>query len=283
VSAANGDYRKVPWLLRRAAISYFPSPRVFLNLRGEQAGAPGTSPFIGFGDFHPPTEAQLAASFPPDRCREDFARLRRLARLPDTTAEVETIGHELGAPAADMILGAGFTKTRLEAPDLARFRIVLLATHALLPDELQCLSEPSILVSVPPRSPNADPGFLRTSDIDKLKLDADLVVLSACDTAGPDARTGESLSGLARAFFRAGAHGLLVTHWPIVSGAAIPLMIGTFPGGVGASGTTEALRRAQLEMIDTAGTGKKPIELSYPNYWAAFALIGDGVKAPPGA
>jgi CHAT domain-containing protein len=284
VTAANGDYRKVPWLLRRVALSYFPSPRVFLNLRGQQAGTPGSSPFIGFGDFHPATEAQLAASFPPNRCQEDFARLRRLARLPDTRTEVETIGRELGAPPADMILGEGFTKARLMAPDLARYRIVLLATHAFLPDALHCLSEPSIVVSVPPRSPNADPGFLRTSEIDKLKLDADLVVLSACDTAGPDARTGESLSGLARAFFRAGAHGLLVTHWPIVSGAAIPLMIGTFSGGAGLDGTAEALRRAQLAMIDTAGTGNKPIELSYPNYWAAFALIGDGVRGrPPGA
>ncbi len=285
VTAANGDYRKVPWLLHRVALSYFPSPRVFVNLREQQAGAPGTRSFIGFGDFQPPTPAQLAASFPPNRCQDDFARLRLLARLPDTKMEVETIGHELGAGPADIILGPGFTKARLMMPDLEHFRIVLLATHALLPDELKCQSEPSIIVSVPARSANADPGFLRTSDIDKLKLEADLVVLSACDTAGPDARTGESLSGLARAFFRAGAHGLLVTHWPIVSGAAVPLMIGTVPGGAGgAEGTAEALRRAQLQMIDTAGSGKKPIELSYPNYWAAFALIGDGIRTPmPGA
>ena len=229
VSAANGDYRKVPWLLRRVALSYFPSPRVFVNLRKQQIGAPGIRSFIGFGDFQPSTQAQLAASFPPGRCQDDFARLRRLARLPDTKAEVDTIGRELGAGPADLILGLGFTKARLAMPDLARYRIVLLATHALLPDELKCQSEPSIVVSVPARSASADPGFLRTSDIDRVKLDADLVVLSACDTAGPDARTGESLSGLARAFFRAGAHGLLVTHWPIVSGAAVPLMIGTVP------------------------------------------------------
>jgi CHAT domain-containing protein len=284
VSAANGDYRKVPWLLRRAALSYFPSPRVFVNLRKEQIGAPGTRPFIGFGDFQPPTVAQLAASFPPNRCRDDFARLRLLARLPDTKTEVETIGHELGAGPEDIILGPGFTKARLRTPDLARYRIVLFATHALLPDELKCQSEPSTVVSVPPRSANADPGFLTTSEIDGLKFDADLVALSACDTAGPDGRIGESLSGLARAFFRAGARGLLVTHWPIVSGAAVPLMIGTVPGAAGAEGTAEALRRAQLQMIDTAGSGNKPIELSYPNYWAAFALIGDGIRARvPGA
>jgi CHAT domain-containing protein len=285
VSAANGDYRKVPWLVRRVALSYFPSPRVFVNLREQQIGAPGRSPFIGFGDFQPPTQAQLAASFPPDRCPDDFATLRLLPRLPGTKTEVETIGRELGAGPADIILGPGFTKARLAMPDLGRYRIVLLATHAALPDALKCQSEPSIIVSVPPRSANADPGFLTTSEIDKLKLDADLVVLSACETAGPDARTGESLSGLARAFFRAGAHGLLVTHWSIVSSAAVPLMIGTFPAAAGAEGTAEALRRAQLQMIDTAGSsGERPIELSYPNHWAAFALIGDGIRARiPGA
>jgi CHAT domain-containing protein len=279
VSAANGDYRKVPWLLRRVALSYFSSPRVFINLRQQQIGAPGTRPFIGFGDFQPPTARQLAASFPPDRCRDDAARLRLLARLPDTRTEVATIGHELGAGPGDLNLGSGFTKARLSMPDLARYRIVHLATHALLPDELKCQSEPSVVVSVPSRSATADPGFLRTSEIDRLKLDADLVVLSACDTAGPDGRVGESLSGLARAFFRAGAHGLLVTHWPIASGAAVALMIGTVPSAAGPEGAAEALRRAQLEMIDTAGSENKPIELSYPNYWAAFALIGDGIGA----
>ncbi|HEY3909075.1 MAG TPA: CHAT domain-containing tetratricopeptide repeat protein [Stellaceae bacterium] len=283
VTAANGDYRNVPWLVRRFALSYFPSPRVFVNLRGQQAVASGSRPFIGFGDFVPPTAAQLARTFPPDRCHDDFEALRRLERLPDTRTEVVTIGRRLGAGPGDMVLGAGFTKARLMGADLARYRIVLLATHALLPSDLKCQAEPSILVSVPPRSPSADPGFLHTSDIDRLRLDADLVVLSACSTAGPDARTGESLSGLARAFFRGGAHGLLVTHWTIVSGAAIPLMIGTFPGG-GGVGTAQALRRAQLQMIDSAGTANKPIELSYPNYWAAFALIGDGVRArTPGA
>ena len=90
----------------------------------------------------------------------------------------------------------------------------------------------------------------------------------------------ESLSGLARAFFRAGARGVMVTHWSIASDAAVPLMINTFPTGGAASNTARALRQAQLQMIDTAGTGSKPIELSYPNYWGAFALIGDGVRGP---
>jgi CHAT domain-containing protein len=276
ISAGNGDYRGVPWLLRRVALSYFPSPRIFVNLREKGSGSSGAQPFIGFGDFRPASKAQLAAAFPPDRCGEDFRALSGLESLPDTKVEVTAIGQRLGAGARDIILGESFTKARVISPDVGRSRIVLLATHALLPADLKCQPGPSIVVSVPPNSPNAEVGFLRPGDIEKLKLDAELVVLSACSTAGPNAKTGESLSGLARAFFRAGAHGILVTHWSIASGAAVPLMINTFAA---TSDTAQALRQAQLQMIDTAGNGNNPIELSYPNFWAAFTLIGDGVRS----
>jgi CHAT domain-containing protein len=188
--------------------------------------------------------------------------------------EVTAIGSKLGAAPRDMILGEAFTKLRVMSPDVGRSRIVLLATHALLPTDLKCQPGPSIVVSVPANSPNAEAGFLRPGDIEKLKLDAELVVLSACSTAGLNAQIGESLSGLARAFFRAGAHGVLVTHWSIASGAAVQRMVDTFGA---ASDTAQALRQAQLQMIDTAGSGNNPIELSYPNFWAAFTLIGDGI------
>jgi CHAT domain-containing protein len=139
------------------------------------------------------------------------------------------------------------------------------------------------VVSVPPRAPTANDGFLRASDVENLKLDADLVALSACSTAGSGPAVGDSLSGLARAFFRGGAHGLLVTHWDVVTGAAVPLMIGTFGAGGGTRDSALALQAAQLKMIDAAGSsGDAPIEISHPNYWAAFVLIGDGVRAAPG-
>jgi len=176
---------------------------------------------------------------------------------------------------------ARITKARLASPDLAQYRIVLLATHAFLPDTLRCLSEPAITVSAPPGAPNADGEFLRVSEIDNLKLNADLVALSACDTAGAGG-VGESLSGLARSVFRAGGRGLLVTHWDVVTGASVPLMIGTFAGG-GARDSAQALRAAQLRMVESAGTSQQaPIEISHPNYWAAFVLIGDGIRGAPG-
>jgi CHAT domain-containing protein len=277
----NGDYRQVPFLVRRVALSYVPAPRILVNIRKGHTAGEGLRPFIGFGDFRPASVSQLAASFPSDRCGEDSRLLQGLRPLPETRTQVTTIGKQLGAGAGDMLLGEAFTKQRLAAPDLGQYRIVLLATHAFLPgNTLRCITEPAITVSAPPRAGNAADEFERVGDIEKLKLNADLVALSACDTSG--ASGGESLSGLARAFFLAGAHGLMVSHWDVVTGASVPLMIGTF--GAGTADSAQALRTAQLRMIDSAGSGAQaPIEISHPNYWAAFVLIGDGVRRAPGA
>jgi CHAT domain-containing protein len=289
-TAGNGDYdyRRVPFLLRQFALSYVPAPRTFVDLRRIKTGSPGIRPFIGFGDFRPASDRQIAALFSPDRCAQDNRLLHQLGPLPGTRTEVEAIGRQLGAASGDIILGDQFTKARLVGQDLSAYRIIHLATHALLPTQLgQCQTDPAILTSVPAAAPSAGAGFLGVDDIEKLKTDADLVVLSACDTAGPSNGAGESLSGLAQAFFRAGTRGLLVTQWGARDLAAMRLMTGTLaPAAGGAPGdTAQALRAAQLRMIDTAGSAADaPMLMSHPYVWAPFVLIGDGVRAhAPGA
>jgi CHAT domain-containing protein len=209
-----------------------------------------------------------------------------LQALPATRAQVTTIGQQLGASAGDIILGDEFTKQRLERTDLAQYRNILLATHAFLPaGTLRCMTDPAIVVSPPPRAANADAAFLRPRDIERLKLNADLVALSACNTSG--AQGGESLAGLARSFFLAGSRGLLLTHWDVVTGASVPLMIETFGAGGGTTNSSQALQAAKLRLIDSAGsTTELPVEISHPNFWAAFVLVGDGVRghaAGPGS
>jgi CHAT domain-containing protein len=288
VSVSGGDYRKVPWLLRRFAVNFIPAPRTFVDLRRIKGGSPGTRPFIGFGDFRPANERQIGALFPPDRCGDDNRNLHLLGRLEGTKTEVVTIGRQLGAQSSDIFLADAFTKPRVTEAPLGQYRIIHLATHALLPAELgKCQTEPAILTSVPGNAPSADVGFLRPKDIEKLKLDADLVVLSACDTAGPGDGAGESLSGLAQAFFRAGTRGMLVTHWAALDVAAMRLMTGTLAAsrGAGSGDTAEALRQAKLHMIDGAGSEKDtPLLLAHPFAWAPFVLIGEGVRSrPPGS
>jgi CHAT domain-containing protein len=149
----------------------------------------------------------------------------------------------------------------------------------MLPRDFSCWAEPMLIVSADTAE---DDGLLLASEVAELELDADLVVLSACNTAAPGggSSAAESLSGLARAFFYAGARSLLVTHWPIPDQPTQRLMSELF-GAIAAEdlATADALRRAQTSLIDDQ-------KLSHPLNWAAFSVVGDGgqrLQAQPSA
>lgn len=290
-AVTNGDYRTVPFLLKRFAVAYVPAPQTFVGLRQIKAPSAAPLPFIGFGDFQPASKAQLAKAFPPDRCKEDYEALSELPKLPGTREEVLGIGKLLGARPEDILLGPAFTRAAVEKIDFRQYRVIHFATHAFLPSELHCKSEPSILMSVPPTAASAADAFLEGSEVLHLKMDADLVVLSACNTAGPGGAgsggSGESLSGLARDFFFAGTRGLLVTHWEVDDDSADYITtrtMETMRPGSGERDTVDALRQAKLDRI--AGKGVTPGSgtlFSHPFAWAPFVLIGDGLRVPPAA
>jgi CHAT domain-containing protein len=96
--------------------------------------------------------------------------------------------------------------------------------------------------------------------------------MAACDTAGDNAETTESLGGVARAFFFAGARSMLVSHWEVDSRAAVPLMIGMAMRD--SNGRAEALRASQIAMIDHG----EPRQ-AHPSYWSPFVLVGEGGTA----
>ena len=150
---------------------------------------------------------------------------------------------------------------------------------------MQGSAEPRLILTPPPKGTSErkalerDDGFLTASEIATLKLDADWVILSACNTAagGTD---GEALSGLGRAFFYAGARALLVSHWPVYSDATVKLVTNALrrmaaPTPVGRS---EALRQAMLALIATGA----PHE-AHPAYWAPFVVVGEGATTQGGA
>jgi CHAT domain-containing protein len=199
-----------------------------------------------------------------------------LGRLPGTRAEITEAAALLGAGPADVRFGSAFTAAALRGAPLLQRRIIHLATHALLPDELSCLPEPSIVVSPPAGARDADAAFVKASDLLGLQLDADLVILSACNTAGPGGGGGgEALSGLARAFFFAGARGLMATHWAAQDLAAALTVADTLRRQTDGAASAAALRGAQLLLLDEAGRAL-PAMFAHPFYWAPFALIGDG-------
>ncbi len=287
----NGDYRAVPFLLKRFATSYVPAPQTFVGLRQIKGASTAPLPFVGFGDFRPASDAQLAAAFPPDRCKEDYQAMRELPTLPGTREEVVAVGRLLGARSQDIHLGGEFTRKTVETTDFTRYRVIHLATHAFLPSELHCRTEPAILMSAPPDAASAEGAFLEGSEVLKLQMDADLVVLSACNTAGPGGTGsgggGESLSGLARAFFFAGTRGLLVTHWSVDDDSAVFIAtrtLATMRPGEAQRDTVDAVQKAKLDRLlgNGAATGSGTL-FSHPFAWAPFVLIGDGLRlaAPP--
>ena len=133
-------------------------------------------------------------------------------------------------------------------------------------------------LSVPQKATLEDDGLLTASEVTQLHLNADWVVLSACNTASGDKPGAEALSGLARAFFYSGAKSLLVSHWPVYSDAATLLTTKAFKyiedGQASGKpvGRAEALRQAMLSLID-----KRDDDLaSHPSYWAPFVVVGEG-------
>ena len=106
---------------------------------------------------------------------------------------------------------------------LADYRVVYFATHGLVAGEVKGLGEPSLALTLPKQPSETDDGLLTASEVAQLKLNADWVVLSACNTIAGDKPGAEALSGLARAFFYAGARALLVSHWAVESNAATRL------------------------------------------------------------
>ena len=277
--AKPADYQAVPWLIRRQAVTVVPAPSSLVALRRFAAEKHATDPFAGFGDpIFDGSDAKrgIDAASLYRGAEASEADLRRLPRLPETADELRAEAKALGAPDSSLHLGPGANITALRQLDLSRTRVLSFATHGLVAGDLPQLGEPALVLTPPARPTSEDDGLLRASEVSKLKLDADFVILSACNTAASDGAPGaEGLSGLAKAFFYAGARSLLVSHWPVDSEATVKLTTGLIRATAvnPAIGRAEALQGAMLAMIDDPGNGA---EHAHPFFWAPFILAGEG-------
>jgi CHAT domain-containing protein len=163
-----------------------------------------------------------------------------------------------------------------EAGELAKYRIIHFATHGALAGQVGGNSEPGLILTPPETATERDDGYLSASEIAQLKLDADWVILSACNTAAGSVAGAEALSGLARAFFYAGARAILVSHWAVASEVTVKLITGAV-GRMAADkriGRTEAMRQSMLALID-----KGDAQMTHPAFWAPFVVVGEGEAA----
>ena len=265
-----------PWLVRKMSIGHVPSAANFVALRKIAGASKAPNPWFGFGDFHRVTLAQARKTFPA-ACGDAAERLADLPALPSARQELDVSRKLTGANPDAELLGAAFTAPAVERQDLSTYRVLHFATHAILPSDLQCQSEPALVTSPPAGATDAAGALLKASDLALIKLDADVVILSACNSGGPDgsATGGESLSALARSFFYGGARSLLVTHWEVSDQAATFMVADTLrrlraEPGIDVAG---ALQHAQLGVLQAAG-GSLPAAFAHPFFWAPFALIG---------
>lgn len=273
----SNSYSDAAWLVRRMALSQVPSPRAFLLLReAERRHTAPTQPFFGVGapSFTGGGKLDAFASACLDNGPVSADVLRALPPLPETANEVDAIGHKLGAGSGSILVGAAASERNVRAQALDRYSVLYFATHGLLPGELHCQAEPGLALSpASDATSTSTDGLLTAGEIASLKLNADLVVLSACNTAagGGGHFGGGALEGLADAFFDAGARSVIASHWQVPSGATVQLMTGMFDrlGANRTAGLAEALRQSQLALISKPAT-------SHPFNWAAFTLIGDG-------
>jgi CHAT domain-containing protein/tetratricopeptide (TPR) repeat protein len=205
--------------------------------------------------------------------------VRELFALPETADELCAIAEALGVNEDNVLLGA--RATRSAVLDLSRsgaldsFAVVHFATHGLVSGELEGLAEPALALTPEKHAPekNADDnGLLTASDIAGLRLNADWVVLSSCNTAAGSADDKGAFSGLARAFFLAGTRALMVSHWPVYSDAAVALTTGAYKElqSEPSIGRAEALRRSMVALVNQGGVKARPAD------WAPFVVIGDG-------
>jgi CHAT domain-containing protein/tetratricopeptide (TPR) repeat protein len=288
------EYRDVAWLVRDTAVSQVPSVAAFRVLRGLPAPAAERRAFAGFGD--PVFSAQQAAAqapagalatrgvrlvrrnAPSAQANAASVGLGDLQPLPDTADEVLSVARAIGADLQrDVFLGRNASEGAVKKADLARRRFVMFATHGLVPGELDGLTQPALALSAPALADGDGDGLLTMEEILRLRLDADWVVLSACNTASGDGEGAEAVSGLGRAFFYAGARALLVTSWPVETTSARLLTTDVFARQAANPklDRATALRQSMLNLIGTGPEGAGFV-YAHPIFWAPFLLVGDG-------
>ena len=276
------DFQKLNFLARHYALSVVPSVSSIAALRSVAKASESKDPFVGFGDPDLTGPAAGTRGMPTDLVDKlvssiDLRALQSLQPLPETREELAALAKSLKASEDSLFFREKATESAVKTVDLSRYRIIAFATHGLLAGEFRGLAEPALVLTPPSKATQIDDGLLTASEIANLKLDADWVILSACNTAAPEGRPGAGgLSGLAKAFFYAGSRALLVSHWWVASDATVLLTTGAIQefSKNPSIGRAEAMKRAMLKLLD----GQFNSDFAHPVFWAPFMIVGEGGK-----
>ncbi len=296
-------YRGVPWLARSHAITMLPSATTLAALRNIPEVHSNQRAFAGFGD---PWFQPVSGDNTPHRGEDGVTQLasrggqvqlrgvrvsevggldvkqltsitlEQLIRLPETAGEIRSIARAVGADEErDVFLGPDASESNVKNLDLQNRRIIVFATHGLIPGDLNGLEQPALALSAPQVTHSEEDGLLTMSEIMGLNLNADWVVLSACNTAAGEGAGAEAVSGLGQAFFYAGTKALLVSSWPVETTSAKRLTTGLFRLQVEHPDLSRAelLRKSMLALLDDSAGNS--FSYAHPIFWAPFIIVGE--------
>ena len=274
------DFTGVNWLGRDRSVSTAVSAEAFVQAR-KASNSNANRQYVGFGE-NAPVGASLPASFTSTAQALDCFWPASQWNEPISASELRTAAGIIGGEAAQVVTRESFTDMNItQRGDLDEFRVLHFATHGLVTSPNPgCPAKPALVTSF---GGSGSDGLLSFEEIFELNLDADLVILSACDTAGSasveatraaglSSGGGSELEGLVRAFIGAGGRAVMASHWPVPDDfdATQRLMTEMFRRGEGQTVGT-ALQQSRQLLVDEAAT-------SHPFYWAAFAVIGDATR-----
>ena len=303
------NYRDAPWLIKNFSVTTVPSLSSFVSLRTLPRGAQTRKAFAGFGDPYFNKNQMLKAQSEDRglnvahqdgdyklnvrgiRLTKDgnldsnnilSCDIESLSRLPDTAQEIQSIAAVLGATSEqDVYLGQRASEKQVKTMNLSDRRVIAFASHALVPYDLDGLDQPAIALSAPSVTGDDNDGLLTMGEIMDLKLNADWVVLSACNTGAAQGAGAEAVSGLGRAFFYAGTRAILVSMWPVETTSAKELTTTIFRHQKEnpEMPRSRAHQQSMLELIETKDimgeNGAIVASYAHPFFWAPFIIVGD--------
>ena len=270
-----GIGRDTPWLIRRFALAVQPSFAMEAERGGTRVAAAGTRflgvgaplPFPVTGDA-PARPALMAANQYFRGGSADASALSHLPPLPGSADELRGVARRFGAASATLMLGSDASEAGLRGHDLSPYAVILFATHGLVTGQMEGVTEPALVLS-PPAPGAAEDGLLTASEVAQMRIGADWVILSACNTAAGDSAQAPAYSGLAQAFRYAGAGSLLVSHWPVRDDASAFVTLDTVRRANKGTPRAVALQRAMLRLMRSGRS-----DAAQPYIWAPFILVG---------
>jgi CHAT domain-containing protein len=267
----------LPFLVDRFAIAVLPDLSMFPQMRAKTPASLRAGKFLGIGaPLISADEIDGARRSQSDELARGFSgkSLADLPKLPEAADEMKALAALFPVGESTLLLGPAADEHGFVGDRLLAFGTIAFATHGFLADEIENYYEPSLMLALAPNANDRFDGILTASEIASLRLNADLVILSACNTAGSDGRPhGDAFTGLTQAFFSAGARNLLVSQWPVMSGAAVQLSVGTVERAL--NGKETLARSLQLAMQALRKGATNALE-AHPAYWGPFVIAGDG-------